>query len=150
MSMVNSSLKPWYDDFVVKERLVWLEIEGVPLRAWNNDTFNSIGSMWGEFATMMVSLKKVTYAIRVRELCSWTPSFVDGDSCKDEEGSMGSYNISTLACAMASKGLPRMMGILSVASSAARASAIPELLVSCFSLLENPELEEKYSISSGE
>ncbi|GJZ22397.1 reverse transcriptase domain, reverse transcriptase zinc-binding domain protein [Tanacetum coccineum] len=114
-----SSLKPWYDDFVVEERLVWLEIEGVPLRAWNNDTFNLIGSTWGEvlfcddsnscnrlskriciksthsqliFATMMVSLKKVTYAIRVRELCSWTPSFVDEDSCKDEEGSMGSYN----------------------------------------------------------
>nr|GEU48517.1 RNA-directed DNA polymerase, eukaryota [Tanacetum cinerariifolium] len=38
-----SSLKPWYDDFVVEERLVWLEIEGVPLRAWNNDTFTSIG-----------------------------------------------------------------------------------------------------------
>jgi hypothetical protein len=113
-----SSLKPWYNEFVVTERLVWLEIEGVPLRAWNNDTFTSIGSKWGEvlfcddsdssnrlskricnksthfqliFTTMMVSLKKVTYAIRVRELCSWTPSFVDEDSCKDE-GSMGSYN----------------------------------------------------------
>ncbi|GKC55339.1 RNA-directed DNA polymerase, eukaryota [Tanacetum coccineum] len=38
-----SSLKPWHDDFVVEERLVWLEIEGVPLRAWHNDAFNSIG-----------------------------------------------------------------------------------------------------------
>nr|GEZ23681.1 reverse transcriptase domain, reverse transcriptase zinc-binding domain protein [Tanacetum cinerariifolium] len=85
-----SSLKPWYDDFVVEERLVWLDIEGMPLRAWNNDTFNSIGSNC--FATMMVSLKKVTYAIQVRELCSWTPFFVDEDSCKDKEGSMGSYN----------------------------------------------------------
>nr|GEZ21052.1 reverse transcriptase domain, reverse transcriptase zinc-binding domain protein [Tanacetum cinerariifolium] len=55
-----SLLKPWYDDFVVEERLVWLEIEGVPLRAWNNDTFTSIGRKWEE-------------------------------SCKDEEGSMGSF-----------------------------------------------------------
>nr|GEX44231.1 RNA-directed DNA polymerase, eukaryota, reverse transcriptase zinc-binding domain protein [Tanacetum cinerariifolium] len=40
----------------------------------------------------MVTLKKVTYSIRIRELCSWTPSFVDEDSCKDEEGSIGLYN----------------------------------------------------------
>nr|GEY98538.1 reverse transcriptase domain-containing protein [Tanacetum cinerariifolium] len=64
---------------------------------------------------------------------------------------MDFLNISTLAYAVASNGLPRMMGILrlfffilSVASSAARASVIPELSVSCFSLSENPELEEKF------
>ncbi|GJW69243.1 hypothetical protein Tco_0123667 [Tanacetum coccineum] len=43
-----SSLKPRHDDFVVEERLIWLEIEGVPIRAWNNDTFNQICSKWGE------------------------------------------------------------------------------------------------------
>nr|GFC14213.1 reverse transcriptase domain, reverse transcriptase zinc-binding domain protein [Tanacetum cinerariifolium] len=95
------SLKPWHDDFVVEERLVWLEIEGVPLRAWENDTFNSICRKWGDvlfsndsdtsnrlskrlciksthsqliFATLMVSWKKITYAIRIRELCSRTPT----------------------------------------------------------------------------
>ncbi|GJU66383.1 hypothetical protein Tco_1252642 [Tanacetum coccineum] len=34
-----SSLEPWHDDFVLNERLVWLEIEGIPIRAWHNDTF---------------------------------------------------------------------------------------------------------------
>ncbi|PWA76520.1 reverse transcriptase domain, Reverse transcriptase zinc-binding domain protein [Artemisia annua] len=114
-----STLKPWHDDFVVKERLIWLEIEGVPLRAWTDDTFKQICSQWGEllfiddtdgcnrlskrlciksphallvFATIMVSLNDVTYAIRVRELCSWTPTFVDDDSESDEEGSMGKYD----------------------------------------------------------
>ncbi|GKA79596.1 uncharacterized mitochondrial protein-like protein [Tanacetum coccineum] len=43
-----SSLEPCHDDFVLKERLVWLEIEGVPIRAWNNDTFKSICNKWGE------------------------------------------------------------------------------------------------------
>ncbi|PWA51880.1 hypothetical protein CTI12_AA461240 [Artemisia annua] len=107
-----SSLKPWHDDFVVEERLVWLEIEGVPLRAWENDTFISICRKWGDvlfsddsdssnrlskriciksthsqliFATILVSLKKITYAIRIRELCSWTPTFVGDDLDGDDE-----------------------------------------------------------------
>ncbi|GKB34242.1 reverse transcriptase domain, reverse transcriptase zinc-binding domain protein [Tanacetum coccineum] len=92
-----STLKPWYDDFVVEERLIWVEIEGVPIRAWNNDTFKEICSRWGEvlfmddsdeynrlskrlciksshalsvFTTILVTLNTVTYVIRVRELCS--------------------------------------------------------------------------------
>ncbi|GKD95451.1 hypothetical protein Tco_1375288 [Tanacetum coccineum] len=77
-----SLLKPWHDDFVVKDRLIWLELEGVPLLAWNNDTFKKIGSRWGE---------GVSYAIRVRELCSWTPSFSISDEENEEEQSVGRY-----------------------------------------------------------
>ncbi|PWA63388.1 hypothetical protein CTI12_AA349520 [Artemisia annua] len=107
-----SSLKPWYDKFVVDERLIWLEIEGVPIRSWCNDTFNQIGRKWGEvlflddsdpcnrlskrfcvksshafliFESTLVTLNKVTYAIRVRELCSWTPNFIELDSESDDE-----------------------------------------------------------------
>nr|GEV07239.1 hypothetical protein [Tanacetum cinerariifolium] len=85
-----SSLKPWHDDFVVEERLVWLEIEGVPIRAWEHGTFKSICNKWGDmlfcddsnkcnmlskrffiksthsqliFATLLVIIKKTTYAI---------------------------------------------------------------------------------------
>ncbi|GJX05605.1 hypothetical protein Tco_0191521, partial [Tanacetum coccineum] len=43
-----ASLKPWHDDFLVEERLVWLEIEGVPIRAWDNVTFKSMCNKWGE------------------------------------------------------------------------------------------------------
>ncbi|GJU19224.1 putative RNA-directed DNA polymerase, eukaryota, reverse transcriptase zinc-binding domain protein [Tanacetum coccineum] len=114
-----ASLKPWHDDFLVEERLVWLEIEGVPIRAWDNVTFKSICNKWGEllfsddsdtcnrlskrlcikstysqliFATTFVTLNKVTYAIRVRELCSWTPSFVREDSDSDDENSLSKFN----------------------------------------------------------
>ncbi|GKE19893.1 hypothetical protein Tco_1431405 [Tanacetum coccineum] len=59
-----SSLKPWHDDFMVDERLIWLEIEG-----------------------------DVTYAIRVRELCSWTPSFAADNSDTDDEGSMEIHDL---------------------------------------------------------
>ncbi|GJZ38058.1 putative RNA-directed DNA polymerase, eukaryota, reverse transcriptase zinc-binding domain protein, partial [Tanacetum coccineum] len=64
-----SSLKPWHDDFVVSECLIWLEIEGVPLRAWHNDTF----------------MEGVSYATRVRELCSWTPTFVGDEDLSEGE-----------------------------------------------------------------
>ncbi|GJX11050.1 RNA-directed DNA polymerase, eukaryota, reverse transcriptase zinc-binding domain protein [Tanacetum coccineum] len=113
-----SSLKPWHDDFSVEERLIWLEIEGVPLRAWEKDTFSSIARKWGEllfmddsdacnrlskriciksshallvFATIMVSVNDVTYAIRVRELCSWNPSFISDESECEEDDAMGNF-----------------------------------------------------------
>ncbi|GJS78584.1 hypothetical protein Tco_0728465 [Tanacetum coccineum] len=52
-----SLLKPWHDDFVVKDRLIWLELEGVPLLAWNNDTFKKIGSRWGEEVSYAMGLE---------------------------------------------------------------------------------------------
>nr|GEV14099.1 RNA-directed DNA polymerase, eukaryota, reverse transcriptase zinc-binding domain protein [Tanacetum cinerariifolium] len=109
------SLKPWHDDFVVKDRLIWFKVEGVPLLAWNNETLKKICSKWGEvlfiddtdssnrfsirlciksshdsliFASTCVTVKGVTYAYRVRELCSWTPNFSLDNESDDEEGSM--------------------------------------------------------------
>ncbi|GJZ16269.1 RNA-directed DNA polymerase, eukaryota [Tanacetum coccineum] len=31
-----------------RERIVWIDIEGVPLHAWSRPTFSKIGSRWGE------------------------------------------------------------------------------------------------------
>ncbi|GJV63547.1 RNA-directed DNA polymerase, eukaryota [Tanacetum coccineum] len=87
----------------IDERLIWIDVEGIPIRAWNNGTFSKICERWGEvifmddsdkcnrlskriciksshtslvFASITVSINNVSYAIRVRELCSWTPSFI--------------------------------------------------------------------------
>nr|GEV73123.1 RNA-directed DNA polymerase, eukaryota [Tanacetum cinerariifolium] len=35
-------------DFVSRERVVWVDIEGVPLHVWSCNTFKKIGSKWGE------------------------------------------------------------------------------------------------------
>ncbi|GJR14797.1 reverse transcriptase domain-containing protein, partial [Tanacetum coccineum] len=73
------------------ERLIWLKIEGIPLRAWNNDVFNQSSHAMFMFATILVSLTDVIYVIRVRELCSWTPTFLRENSNNDEDGSIGSF-----------------------------------------------------------
>ncbi|GJY97792.1 RNA-directed DNA polymerase, eukaryota, reverse transcriptase zinc-binding domain protein [Tanacetum coccineum] len=113
-----STLKPWYNDFVVDERLVWLEIEGVPIHAWDNQVFNKICSRWGEvifiddtdvcnrlskrlciksthanliFVSIMVTLNNVTYTTRVRELCSWTPTFASLENDSYEDNSVGDF-----------------------------------------------------------
>ncbi|GKG19980.1 hypothetical protein Tco_0379781, partial [Tanacetum coccineum] len=39
----------------------------------------------------MIPFNKVTYAIQVRGLCSWTPSFLGEDSVTDDEDFMGKY-----------------------------------------------------------
>ncbi|GKE33427.1 hypothetical protein Tco_1452749, partial [Tanacetum coccineum] len=43
------------------------------------------------FDTIIVTLKKVTYAIRIRELCSWTPSLLEEDSIFCDEGCMEKF-----------------------------------------------------------
>ncbi|GJY17363.1 putative RNA-directed DNA polymerase, eukaryota, reverse transcriptase zinc-binding domain protein [Tanacetum coccineum] len=81
-----STLKPWYDEFVVDERLIWLEIEGVPIRAWCNDTFTHLCRKWGEVLFLDDS---DPYN---RELCSWMPSFISNDSDSDDDAnSVGFY-----------------------------------------------------------
>lgn len=110
------NMSPWCDDFVVNERLIWLEIEGVPLLAWHPDTFKDIGKRWGEtvflddsenynrlgkrmcvkstcqsliFQTNSVMFKGITYYVRVRELCSWTPTFTEAVNDVEESSSNG-------------------------------------------------------------
>ncbi|GKB22304.1 RNA-directed DNA polymerase, eukaryota, reverse transcriptase zinc-binding domain protein, partial [Tanacetum coccineum] len=101
-----------------EERLVWLEIKRVQLRAWDNDTCTKVCKKWGEvlfvddtdicnslskrlciksshslliFATIMMTVNNVNYAIRVRELCSWTPTFLEENSENDNAGSLDKY-----------------------------------------------------------
>nr|GFA56727.1 RNA-directed DNA polymerase, eukaryota [Tanacetum cinerariifolium] len=33
-------------DFVAKERIVWVDIEGIPLHVWSRNTFRKIGAKW--------------------------------------------------------------------------------------------------------
>ncbi|GKD42065.1 hypothetical protein Tco_1266710, partial [Tanacetum coccineum] len=102
-------------DFVSRERIVWVDIEGVPIHAWSRATFDKIGSKWGDvmeieeskdelFARKRICIKtkqednilekfKIIikgriFVIRAKELFMWSPTFkVDNESksCSDEE-----------------------------------------------------------------
>lgn len=42
-------IKPWQGEPASLERFVWLSCQGIPLNAWNADTFKTIGEIWGVF-----------------------------------------------------------------------------------------------------
>ncbi|GKD05882.1 RNA-directed DNA polymerase, eukaryota, partial [Tanacetum coccineum] len=97
-----SQLRTAQSDFVSRERIVWIDIEGVPLHAWSRLTFSKIGSRWGEvleiednkddcFARKRICIKtkqkdnilekfKIIvcgkiFVVRAKELLVWSPSF---------------------------------------------------------------------------
>ncbi|GJS34014.1 RNA-directed DNA polymerase, eukaryota [Tanacetum coccineum] len=102
-------------DFVSRERIVWVDIEGVPLHVWSRATFSKIGSRWGEvidleessddsFARKRICIKtsqednilerfKIiargkVFILRAKELFVWSPSFKaakEADYCSDED-----------------------------------------------------------------
>ncbi|GJT12683.1 RNA-directed DNA polymerase, eukaryota [Tanacetum coccineum] len=91
-------------DFVSRDRIVWVDIEGVPLHAWSRSTFVKIGSKWGEVMEMeenkddMFARKRIciktsqednildkfkiivkgkVFVVRAKELFTWSPVFKD-------------------------------------------------------------------------
>ncbi|GKD85856.1 RNA-directed DNA polymerase, eukaryota [Tanacetum coccineum] len=106
-------------DFVSRERVVWVDIEGVPLHAWSRSTFIKIGSRWGEvleleenkddcFARKRICIKtkqednilekfKIivrgkVFVLRAKELFVWSPMFkdlTDDDFCSDDDSVKG-------------------------------------------------------------
>lgn len=43
-----SSVIPCTNSFVVDERVVWIDVEGVPSIAWTPNNFSKIALRWGE------------------------------------------------------------------------------------------------------
>ncbi|GJU28893.1 RNA-directed DNA polymerase, eukaryota [Tanacetum coccineum] len=68
-------LKHACDSFVYDIRIVWLSIEGLPLKVWTQNTFVKIASKWGE----LVDMKDC------RDLEAWVPDFHDKSLSSDDE-----------------------------------------------------------------
>ncbi|GJQ93595.1 RNA-directed DNA polymerase, eukaryota [Tanacetum coccineum] len=63
-------------------RIVWVEIEGVPLKLWTLNTFKRIVTRWGNLIDTNDSDGNL-YWIRAKEVPGWTPDLVE-DSDEEE------------------------------------------------------------------
>nr|GEZ09092.1 RNA-directed DNA polymerase, eukaryota [Tanacetum cinerariifolium] len=109
-------------DFVSDERVVSVDIEGVPLNVWSRATFLKIGKKWGEpmdieenlvssfsrkrlciktkqadiiLEKFKVIFKGKVYMARAKELFTWTPIFLDhkeSEYISDDESLHGAKN----------------------------------------------------------
>ncbi|GJT23391.1 hypothetical protein Tco_0893328 [Tanacetum coccineum] len=85
--------------FISEERIVWVDIEGIPLHARTTNTFMRIGSKWGDVMAMEDLVESALYQrrlckvywARAKDMHGWNPVFREdkyGYNSSDEE-SMG-------------------------------------------------------------
>nr|GEV48402.1 putative retrotransposon Ty1-copia subclass protein [Tanacetum cinerariifolium] len=94
------------NSFENDERIVWISIEGLPIKAWTPNTFRKIASLWGEYVEweeadlkslscknlclktnmkviinerQKVIIQGKVYWIHVKELDAWFPNFHEDD-----------------------------------------------------------------------
>ncbi|PWA38735.1 hypothetical protein CTI12_AA578630 [Artemisia annua] len=116
----HDGVKSWFTSiikashkFVIKERVAWIDVEGIPLQAWTQKTFSKIASRWGELiytvdakGTNMYSVRLCikTYVdtliaesfkvnvrgcvtrVRAKEITGWVLEFLDDTSKVEVEG----------------------------------------------------------------
>ncbi|GJS69803.1 hypothetical protein Tco_0702644 [Tanacetum coccineum] len=110
-----TSLEYALNTFFIDERVVWVDIEGVPMNAWMYNTFKKILAKWGEllfeedkdnmslnskrlciktkmeqniFETCKIIVKGKVFWIRAKEVSGWVPDFLeeeDGVDASDDD-----------------------------------------------------------------
>nr|GEW50477.1 hypothetical protein [Tanacetum cinerariifolium] len=78
------------NSFIIDERVTWIDIEGVPLKVWTNNTFAKISSKWGEFLydedKDELCFNSKVYWVRTKEVSGWVPDFME-DEIEEEDDS---------------------------------------------------------------
>ncbi|GKA30075.1 RNA-directed DNA polymerase, eukaryota [Tanacetum coccineum] len=60
-----SRVIPWSRSFVPRERIIWLDIEGIPLVAWSLDSLKRVARNWGEVVYLDEEQEDNYYSARV-------------------------------------------------------------------------------------
>ncbi|GJY40530.1 RNA-directed DNA polymerase, eukaryota [Tanacetum coccineum] len=87
------------EDFVSRERIVWVDIEGVPLRAWSQSTFKKIWAIMGRdniLERFKITVRGKIYMIRAKELFMWSPIFKEPANTgynSDKDADVGDHEI---------------------------------------------------------
>ncbi|GJR20985.1 RNA-directed DNA polymerase, eukaryota [Tanacetum coccineum] len=111
-------LLPATNSFVSKVRLVWIFVEGLPIKSWTSNTFVKIVSPWGVLSDVDIAddsslpfkrlcvvakphiiindiikviIKGQAYWIHVKELEAWSPDF-NNEFCEDSSSNDESVN----------------------------------------------------------
>nr|GEZ30646.1 hypothetical protein [Tanacetum cinerariifolium] len=114
MDKIFTEFKHIDKDFVTDERVVWIDIVGVPLCAWTRDAFKKIGTLWGESLFVdidkgeslahgkvcvltklvnkikegiRVKVNRKYYNVLINEFAYWAPDFEFEDDCESNESS---------------------------------------------------------------
>ncbi|GJY44142.1 nucleotide-binding alpha-beta plait domain-containing protein, partial [Tanacetum coccineum] len=116
--MANTSVVSWFshlqqamNNVIIDERVIWLDIKGVSIKAWTNNTFKRIASKWGEllydedqeelcfhskrvcvltrltetiFESFKIIVQGKVFWVRAKEVCGWTPDFVEEEENESE------------------------------------------------------------------
>ncbi|GJY10526.1 RNA-directed DNA polymerase, eukaryota, reverse transcriptase zinc-binding domain protein [Tanacetum coccineum] len=81
-----SQLQQASNEFLIEERIAWIDIEGVPLKVWSKNTFNRIAAKWGDILHIDQEDESVSGA-GDKEF-RWSSDFEDeneGDSDTEDE-----------------------------------------------------------------
>nr|GEX95588.1 hypothetical protein [Tanacetum cinerariifolium] len=76
-----SSIEKWSAQFEVKDRVVWVDVEGVPLKSWSFTTFHKIAKKWGD----LVILEGKVVVVRAKEVTRWVPEFRMEDNSQQQD-----------------------------------------------------------------
>nr|GEV29828.1 RNA-directed DNA polymerase, eukaryota, reverse transcriptase zinc-binding domain protein [Tanacetum cinerariifolium] len=116
-----SQLQQASSSFHIDERVTWVNIEGMPLKVWNKNTFNRIVSKWGDivhvddqdktcfqskriciktkvveniFESFKIIYKGKVFWVRAKEVSGWTPDFADDEEVEyDSDGEIKEDNL---------------------------------------------------------
>ncbi|GJX55973.1 RNA-directed DNA polymerase, eukaryota [Tanacetum coccineum] len=102
-----SAVQPWKNDFRVDERVLWVDVEGIPLVAWTNKTFMKVAKRWGELLftkdlddnnlwhkrlcvvtkvedfimeSFKIIIKGKVTVVRAHEIIGWIPDFMEEEN----------------------------------------------------------------------
>ncbi|GJY68986.1 hypothetical protein Tco_0471968 [Tanacetum coccineum] len=79
-----SSLKPSSNSFVTDERIVWISLEGLPLKVWSRNTFAKVASKWGDLVEWEDLAEKSLFCKRFESSDDEEDAKDDGSHSRDK------------------------------------------------------------------
>ncbi|GJU95887.1 reverse transcriptase domain-containing protein [Tanacetum coccineum] len=83
-SWFSSIIKPFLE-FIVHERVVWIDVEGIPYHAWTQQTFDKIAAKRGTLI-YTIDMGGTLIIIQAKEVTGWVLDFVEDMSKTEVEG----------------------------------------------------------------